>query len=107
MQLSSIYVSNYLYICKMKTSQEIKALFNELPIEVRNNLLGELLLEQELQGKVLQEAQEIITHKRKNKPCPHCSSTKVYKRGKQRGVQIYRCNNCNKWYSETTRTPYV
>jgi len=29
----------------MKTSQEIKALFNELPIGVQNNLLGELLIE--------------------------------------------------------------
>jgi len=89
----------------MKTSQEIKALFNELPIGVQNNLLGELLIEQELQGKVLHEAQETVIQKRKNKPCPHCSSTKVYKRGKQRGVQMYRCNDCNKWYSETTGTP--
>jgi len=89
----------------MKTSQEIKALFNELPIGTQNNLLGELLIEQELQGKVLNEAQESVTQKRKNKPCPHCSSAKVYKRGKQRGVQMYRCNDCNKWYSETTGTP--
>ena len=89
----------------MKTGQEIKALFNELPIGVQNNLLGELLIEQELQGKVLQEAQDAVIEKRKNKPCPHCSSTKVYKRGKQRGVQMYRCNDCNKWYSETTGTP--
>ncbi len=89
----------------MKTSQEIKALFNELPLGVQSSLLGELLLEQELQGKVLQEAQETIAQKRKNKPCPHCSSEKVYKRGKQRGVQMYRCNACSKWYSETTGTP--
>lgn len=89
----------------MKTSQEIKSLFNELPLSVQRNLLGELLLEQELQGSILQEAQESITEKRKNKPCPHCSSEKVYKRGKQRGVQMYRCNDCSKWYSETTGTP--
>jgi len=89
----------------MKTSQEIKALFNELPIGIQNSLLGELLIEQELQGKVLHEAQESVIQKRKNKPCPHCSSKKVYKRGKQRGVQMYRCNDCNKWYSETTGTP--
>jgi len=95
----------FIIIYKTKTSQEIKALFNELPIGVQNNLLGELLIEQELQGKVLHEAQETVIQKRKNKPCPHCSSTKVYKRGKQRGVQMYRCNDCNKWYSETTGTP--
>ncbi len=88
----------------MITIIEIKSLFNELPLSAQNDLLGELLLEQELQGKVLQEAQETVSKQRKNKPCPHCSSNKVYKRGKQRGVQMYKCNECNKWYSETTGT---
>ena len=63
------------------------------------------MIEQELQGKVLQEAQKSVSEIRKNKPCPHCSSKKVYKRGKQRGVQMYKCNDCKKWYSETTGTP--
>lgn len=89
----------------MKTSEDIKALFKELPLGVQNNLLGELLIEQELQGKILQEAQSDISIKRKNKSCPHCSGTNVYKRGKQKGVQMYKCNECNKWYSETTGTP--
>jgi len=89
----------------MKTSQEIKALFNDLPLGVQRELLGDLLMEQELQGKVLQEAKEEVIKKREKKPCPHCSSTKVYKRGKQKGVQMYKCNDCNKWYSETTGTP--
>jgi transposase-like protein len=88
----------------MKTSQEIKVLFNELPVVVQNELLGDLLMEQELQGKVLQEATQEIVKKRYKKPCPHCASTKVYKRGKQKGVQMYKCNACNKWYSETTGT---
>lgn len=89
----------------MKTSQEIKALFNELPLAVQSELLGDLLMEQELQGKVLQEAGEEVIKKRSKKPCPYCSSAKVYKRGKQKGVQMYKCNVCNKWYSETTGTP--
>lgn len=89
----------------MKTSQEIKALFNALPIGVQNELLGDLLMEQELQGKVLQDATESVVKKRHKKPSPHCTSTKVYKRGKQKGVQMYKCNDCNKWYSETTGTP--
>jgi hypothetical protein len=29
----------------------------------------------------------------------------VYQRGKQKGVQMYRCNDCSKWYSETIGTP--
>ena len=89
----------------MKTSQEIKTLFNGLPLAVQNNLLGELLIAQELQGKVIQDASEAVSKKRFKKPCPHCSSTSVYKRGKQKGVQMYRCNACSKWYSETTGTP--
>lgn len=89
----------------MKTREEIKELFNELPLGAQRALLGELLLEQELQGKVLQEAQEVVVAKRHKKPCPHCSSKNVYKRGKQRGVQMYRCNSCSKWYSETNGTP--
>ena len=89
----------------MITSIEIKTLFKGLSVGEQNSLLGELLLEQELQGKVMQEAQKAVSESRKNKPCPHCSSKKVYKRGKQRGVQMYKCNDCNKWYSETTGTP--
>lgn len=89
----------------MITIQEVKYQFHELSLSNQNNLLGELLIEQELQGKTLQEAQNDVISKRKNKACPHCSSLKVYKRGKQRGVQMYKCNECNKWYSETSGTP--
>jgi len=89
----------------MKTRQEIKVMFKELPIGVQDELLGDLLIEQELQGKVLQEAEQVVLKKRNKKPCPHCNSSKVYKRGKQIGVQMYNCNDCGKWYSETTGTP--
>ena len=89
----------------MKTSQEIKNLIKKLPISVQSKLLDELLIDQELQGKILQEANNEVLKKRDKKPCPHCKSINVYKRGKQKGVQMYKCNSCNKWYSETTGTP--
>jgi transposase-like protein len=89
----------------MNTSQDIKASFEELPLQAQRELLESLLLEQELQGKVLEEASEEVIKRRNKKPCPHCSSTKIYRRGKQKGVQMYRCNTCAKWYSETTGTP--
>lgn len=89
----------------MKTREEIKSLFQDLPLAVQNELLEDLLMDQELEGKVLQEAEQAVVKKRNKKPCPHCSSIKVYKRGKQKGVQMYRCNACEKWYSETTGTP--
>jgi len=89
----------------MKTGEEIKVLFKALSSVDQNGLLSDLLMYQELEGKILQEATEEVVIKRDKKPCPHCSSQKVYKRGKQKGVQMYRCNDCNKWYSETTGTP--
>ncbi|PCI11697.1 MAG: hypothetical protein COB73_01580 [Flavobacteriaceae bacterium] len=88
----------------MISQKEVKSIFHKLSVSNQNSLLSELLLEQELQGKVLSEATQEISQKRKKKPCPHCSSVKVYKRGKQKGVQMYRCNSCDKWYSETTGT---
>jgi len=89
----------------MKTRHEIKELFAQLPIVAQTELLDELLQEHELQGKILKEAQEEVSGKRKKKPCPHCTSNNVYKRGKQKGVQMYQCEDCKRWYSETTGTP--
>ena len=88
----------------MITLKEVKSVFNELSLSNQNDLLSELLLEQELQRKVLLEASSELSEKRKKKPCPHCSSIKTHKRGKQKGVQMYRCTGCSKWYSETTGT---
>jgi len=89
----------------MTKAQEIKDRFAQLSISQQSELLDELLQEHELKGKILIEAFENISDKRKKKTCPHCSSNNVYKRGKQKGVQMYRCNDCGKWYSETTGTP--
>jgi len=89
----------------MKPTEEIKLLFSALPSSSQSELLDTLLQEHELRGEILQEASDALSSKRKNKPCPHCTSKKVYKRGKQGGVQMYQCNECKKWYSETTGTP--
>lgn len=89
----------------MKTSEDIKALFSALPASVQSELLNDLLTEHELKGHVLNQAEQAISEKRNKKPCPHCKSSKVYKRGKQHGVQMYQCQTCKKWYSETTATP--
>ena len=94
----------FLYFA-MITGKEIKDLFASLTASDRTLLLDDLLQEQELKSRVLTTALDDIAIKRPKKPCPHCNSEKVYKRGKQKGVQMYRCNDCNKWYSETTGTP--
>ncbi len=92
----------------MISSQEIKKFICTIwPISSQTELLDELLQEQELQGKVLIAAQQQIAEKRKKKPCPNCTSEKVYKRGRQKGVQMYQCNECKRWYSETTGDTFV
>lgn len=88
----------------MKSISEIKTALQTLPVLVRRKLLDDQLLELELEGLILEEAQQEVNQKRKKKPCPYCSGTSVYRRGKQNNVQMYRCNDCNKWYSETTGT---
>ena len=88
----------------MTTTQDIKERFSALSLSQQSELLDELLQEHELKGKILFEAIEDVSVKRQKKTCPHCSSANVYKRGKKKGVQMYRCNECGKWYSETTGT---
>ena len=89
----------------MEDKKSIKASFDRLPAEEQEQLLNELLQAQELKGDLLETAGQDVANTRKRKPCPHCRSEKVYKRGKQKGVQMYQCRECTKWYSETTGTP--
>ena len=89
----------------MNTIEEIKDKFHELPLIKQEQLLDELLKEYELSGQILENVTQENEKSNKRKPCPHCRSEKVYKRGKQKGVQMYQCRECSKWYSETTGTP--
>jgi transposase-like protein len=93
------------YPRKMNVIQKIKTLFSELPGDAQKLLLEELLYTQELEGKVLKSAGDEVQARGKKKPCPHCQSEDVYKRGSQSGVRMYSCKKCKKWYSETTGTP--
>lgn len=88
----------------MNKTEEIKALFDSLPAFSQQILLDDLLQNFEVQGKVLDLAYQDIATERLKKPCPYCKSEKVLKRGKQKGVQMYECKTCVKWYSETTGT---
>jgi len=89
----------------MKTAKEIRELFQELSDTAQEQLLDDLLKDFELKGQVLENVKQERSQNKITKPCPHCSSSKVHKRGKQKGVQMYRCVECGKWYSETTGTP--
>lgn len=89
----------------MDVKDKIKELYHSLEPHCKTEVIDELLAEYELEGVVLDEAKDEVESKRKKKPCPYCSSTKVNKRGKQNGSQTYQCNSCKKNYRETTGTP--
>jgi len=87
----------------MQSKEDIKVLFSSLTKREKELLLGDLLQELELEDSLLEKVGSKLS--RNKKPCPHCHSKSVYKRGKQNGVQMYNCIECKKWYSETTGTP--
>ena len=89
----------------MKAKEELKNKFRELPGLMQEQLLDELLKDFELRGQILDNVIKELDGRKNKKQCPHCLSKKVYKRGKQKGIQMYQCRECLKWYSETTGTP--
>ena len=86
----------------MKNATEILKQFKLLTASEQSMIMDSLRLEFEGKSKLLEIAIQEITTK---KSCPHCSSNKVHKRGKQSGVQMYKCVACTKWFSSTTGTP--
>lgn len=95
-----------MYIWRNMSKFSVRSEFEKLDLADRRDLLEELLRLQELEGQVLEEALADLGESRGRKPCPHCQSEKVYKRGKQNGVQMYKCreDDCSKWFSETSGT---
>ena len=86
----------------MIKSEEILAQFKTLPASSQLAILDSLRIEFEGNGKLLEVAEGEVTTK---KGCAHCGSVQVHKRGKQSGVQMYKCVACTKWFSSTTGTP--
>jgi transposase-like protein len=89
----------------MDTIQDLKRVFSGLSGFQQEQVLEDLLQEHEVQGKIIDLAISEFNQEIGRKPCPYCSSSKVYKRGKQNNVQMFQCRECTKWYSQTTGTP--
>ena len=86
----------------MKKVEELLVQFRALSSVEQSKVLQNLRVEFEGKGKLLELVQsENIT----KKSCPHCGTSQVHKRGKQNGVQMYKCVECSKWFSSTTGTP--
>ena len=86
----------------MTKHQDLLAQFKLLSATAQSEVLQSFRAEFEGKGKLLEVAQlENIT----KKTCPHCGNGRVHKRGKQSGVQMYKCTDCLKWFSSTTGTP--
>jgi transposase-like protein len=88
----------------MKNSVSILEQFQSLPSAAQEVLLETLQHEFESKGQVLSIVREELKEKELKQPCPHCGSTQVYKRGFQKGNQMYSCIACKSWYSSTTGT---
>ena len=86
----------------MKKSIDLLAEFRLLNSVDQSRVLQDLRVEFEGKGKLIEVVESEISTK---KSCPHCASIKVHKRGKQSGVQMYKCSECLKWFSSTTGTP--
>lgn len=86
----------------MKTKSTILDQFRSLSAVEQEAVLSSLRVEFEGKGRLLEVAKQETPLK---KCCPHCGYLKVHKRGKQSGVQMYKCTGCTKWFSETTGTP--
>jgi len=82
--------------------KELLAQFKLLPLKEQADIFERLRIEFEGGGKLLELALMEVALK---KDCPHCGCKKVHKRGKQSGVQMYKCVGCTKWFSSTTGTP--
>jgi transposase-like protein len=89
----------------MKDYKQIIEQFKELSSDKQETILSQLLLLRETSTPILEKVEMEAEDSSYRKPCPHCKSSNIYKRGKQKGVQMYQCKECSKWYSQTTGTP--
>lgn len=88
----------------MQKSNQILSAFKLLEPEVQEQILQSLRVEFEGKGKLLAIVSTDFNSQAKKKACPYCASVKVHKRGSQKGVQMFKCVDCTKWFSSTTGT---
>jgi len=82
---------------------ELKAAISKLPEDERKQLLSDLKLERYDKGSYLEE---VLKKQEQDVPhaCPKCGSMNVWSRGSYKGVKRLKCNDCKKYFSNTTGT---
>lgn len=89
----------------MTKQEQILADFKALSPIAQEQILQSLRVEFEGKGKMLEVVSVELNGSPSKKACPHCTSQRVHKRGTQKGVQMFKCIDCSKWFSSTTGTP--
>jgi len=78
----------------MTVLEQIEGLYKKLSSAEQNKLLINL---PKLGNKaVIQKKCSAISF------CPYCKQTEIYKDGKPKGIQRYKCKSCNRNFSSTT-----
>ena len=99
-QLTTIFI----YLCYEKSIKN-NGIVYFYGLSEQELILNKLMQAHELQMPVIEAAKQEALLLQDRKPCPHCHSKNIYKRGIQNGIKIYTCKDCKKWYSQTTGTP--
>lgn len=82
---------------------QIKEALLSLSLEERTALIKEIEKEPDLHSsKLLGNRRELLNNKIGS--CPHCSSKKYRKHGKDKGSQRYYCSSCKRTFTEYTGT---
>lgn len=78
----------------MTPSEQIKDLFKKLSTDQQNQLLKDL---PSLRNKTLTNIEDSIIVE-----CPYCKQTDIFKNGKHKGSQRYKCKSCNRNFKAAT-----
>jgi transposase-like protein len=81
---------------------QLKEALLSLSLEERTTLLSEIEKESDMHSPILSNRRERLNNK--IGCCPHCSSKKYRKHGKDKGSQRYYCNSCKRTFTEFTGT---
>ncbi len=82
---------------------ELKTAISQLSVDERKLLLSDLKLERYEKGSYLHE---VLKRQEQDVPhaCPKCGSMNVWSRGSYKGVKRLQCNDCKKYFSNTSGT---